>query len=139
MFTIADYLVLFPSVASKYDNNELEEIFNQVIVETNGYQGICDENARNLAIGLHVSHLAVLQATPQGGGASALSVPSNPNVKRLKSNNDEIEYFKASDNGASSFLSTSYGKRLMDLIDAHSSGFGGVFIPINESNPYAFW
>lgn len=139
MFTVAEYFDLFPSIAGKYDNNELIELFNQVIVETNGYQGICDVNARNLAIGLHISHLAVLSATPQGGGGTTLGLPTNPNVKRLKSNNDEIEYFRAADNGASSFLSTSYGKRLMDLIDAHSVGFGGVFIPINESNHHAFW
>lgn len=139
MFTVAEYFDLFPSIAGKYDNNELIELFNQVIVETNGYQGICDENARNLAIGLHISHLAVLEATPQASVGGTLAVPTSPNVKRLKSNNDEIEYFRAADNGASSFLSTSYGKRLMDLIDAHSGGFGGVFIPIKESNPYAFW
>ena len=118
MLNLDSFLDLFPELNNS-DLLKTESLLNQLAIEHDGYAGLGTK--ADLALGLHTAHYLTVD-----GQISGVSAPGSGagNIKRIKSNNDELEYYQISDRY--SFDKTSYGGRLQRLLD--SSYLGGYFI-----------
>lgn len=115
MLTVDRFLDIFAEFAS-VDFLKIETTIAQIVPETCGYSGIESSEVRELALSLHSAH--ILECYRQ----TASELSNGKQVKKYKSNHDEIEYqLRAGD--PYDFCTTTYGARLQQLLDSQ-------FIPI---------
>jgi hypothetical protein len=101
------FLDTFPEFAS-VDFLKIEETVNSVPIETCGYSGIESEPVRDRALLLHIAHLLEVYRQASTG------MSDGRQVKKYKSNRDEIEYQDKSEG----LNSTIYGSRLQELLNS---------------------
>ena len=115
--TLTEFLQSFPVFATT-DANLILQTIDQVLIETEGYNGLPREAVSKLAVKYHVAHILELtnrsSQPPAQGGLG---------VKSLKTKHDQIVFNTPNPEDIFDFGSTLYGKRLEKLLEQNTIGF----------------
>lgn len=103
------------------DSSRIAALITQIQIETNSYCGLDTEAHRDYAIRLHMAHYLEIDSRT----AKFKKSTGGLEVKRLKSNNDEIE-IHATTGDRYSLDKTEWGTRLESFLDAQYEG--GLFL-----------
>lgn len=107
MLTIDDFLVKFPEFEGRIDDDALQQLIEQIELETSFYSGLSSEALQIQAIALRVAFEIESYAS--------LNQFVNGNVKRIESFEDVIEYAVNNINPGD-YQSNKYGIRLDRLL-----------------------
>ena len=107
-----DFILKFPEFEGRVSEDFVNATIDNVLVETNGYQGLSSESQQVQAVALHTAFLLEAQYPANGSGNA---------VKRVKSFAQEVE-FSVNPVDPSDFKSNQYGQRLMNFLNSQYTG-----------------
>ena len=121
ILTVDTFLDTFSEFANS-DFTAIEQLLNQIVIDTDGYCGLNTEAKQNYALSLHLAHLASIRAKEDkfkdcSGGLA---------LKKIESENDILEFHNTADRFG--FGNSEYGVRLEAFLERQYCG--GFFIAL---------
>ena len=110
--TYDDFILKFPEFEGRVSKEIVSTTIDNVLIETDGYQGLSTETQQTQAVALHVAFLLESQYPVNGTGNA---------IKRVKSFSQEIE-FGVNPVDPSDFKSNQYGQRLINFLNSQYTG-----------------
>lgn len=96
------------------DGIRIENLISQVMIETNGFPGLCDDDRQDLAVSLYVAHILTVEKREDSLSKFGGGTP----VKKIEGKNEKLE-FAQEITGRYDLDQTTYGTRLASLLHSN--------------------